>query len=111
MHNANVAAIIFVTAGHLLIDAERCIRYCAARGYKMVGVIRDDWPAAMDMLHDGRAEVLVIADPEHLDPERAPRVEYVAYNEPPAAAAGGRTQPARNARTERTHVVRRNAAK
>lgn len=108
----NVEAIVFVMSNHLITDADRCIKYCLARGYHMVGVIKDDWMAAMDMLHDGRAEVLVIADPQHLPADRAPRVEYVAFEDPHATDhAPGAPRSARNQRTERTRVVRRNAAR
>ncbi|SNY29178.1 hypothetical protein [Paractinoplanes atraurantiacus] len=113
-----VEAIVFVLSGHLLPDADRCIRYCLSRGYNMIGVVRDDWRAAMEMLADGRAEVLVVADPQHLDPNRTPRVEYVSHAEPAVAAAvpepdrpAGATARQPKSRTERTRVIRRTAAR
>ncbi len=88
-------AVVFVLSRYLLPDADRCIDYCRAQGYAMVGVITDDWHEAMHMLHEGKAVVLVVADRQHLDPERAPRVEAVADRGPT-----GRPK---------TQIIRRNA--
>lgn len=108
----NVDAIVFVMSSHLLPDADRCIRYCLARGYRMIGVVRDDWAAATRMLLDGRAQVLVVADPQHLDPDRLPRVEYVCHEEPAASNhVAGAVRPKPGSRTERTRVISRTAAR
>jgi hypothetical protein len=72
-------AVVFVLSQYLMPDAERCITYCLARGYDMIGVIKDDWDAAFGMLVAGTVTVVVAADPHHVDPGRTPRVEYVAH--------------------------------
>lgn len=99
-------AVVFVLSQHLLPDAERCIAHCLAQGYHMIGLIKDDWEAAMKMLHEGKASVIVAADPQHVDPLREPRVEFVALHRPrnagPAASRPGKG--------ERTQLIRRNAA-
>jgi hypothetical protein len=98
MHTTD--AVVFVLTRFLLPDADRCIQYCITSGYHMVGLVRDDWGAAMEMLHDGRAEVLVVADPQHLDPHRSPRIEMVSH--PPQGGA---------VRSERSRMVKRTAAR
>lgn len=100
-----INAVVFVVTKHLLPDTERCISYCLARGYHMIGVVKDDWAAAIAMLVDGRASVVVADSPDHIPADREPRVEYVCH--------AGRTRP--NAgpgispRETRTRVIRRNA--
>jgi len=84
------SAIVFVATQYLLTDAHRCINHCIAHGYHMVGLVKDDWGKAMEYLHEGKASVLVIADPEHLDPDREPRIEIVADEEKPPADPTGR---------------------
>lgn len=89
-------ALVFVLSRHLLNDAARCIEYCRCQGYSMIGVVKDDWAEAMRMLHQERvADVVVVADRQHLDPRRAPRVEVVADH-----GTGGRPK---------TQIIRRNA--
>lgn len=77
-------AIVFVPTSHLLPDAEKGINHCLAHGYEMIGVVKDDWGKAMEYLHDGTADVLVVADDEHLDPDREPRIEVVNQRALPA---------------------------
>lgn len=102
-------AVVFVLTQHLTPDAPRCIDYCLARGYHMKALIKDDWSKAISYITSGLATVLVVADVDHLDPGRTPRIEVVAdrlRNDPPAGggerrhrtsrlnrrdAAGGRT--------------------
>lgn len=100
MNHHMTEAVVFVLTAHLLPDADRCIRHCLSRGYHVVGIVKDNWAEAMRMLHDGRAEVLVVADEQHLDPERAPRIEVVGRR--PGAKPGPRS--------ERSQMVKRNAA-
>ena len=105
MHHEVTTAIVFVLSRYLLRDAARCIDYCRAQGYAMVGVIQDDWGEAMRMLHAGKAQVLVAAELQHVDPGRTPRVEFVALQTPSTGPAAPRT-----GRNERTAVIRRSAA-
>lgn len=76
------AAIVFVLTEHLRPDAARCIGYCVSRGYHVIGIVKDDWTAAINMLNNKQAAVIVAADPGHLDPQRTPRVEYVIHHGP-----------------------------
>lgn len=68
------------------------------QGYRLVGVVRDNWAAVVKMIVTHQADVVVVATEEHLPPRRRPRVEAVA-----------------NAATvtyeRRTRFVRRTAAK
>jgi hypothetical protein len=94
-------AVVFVLTAYRYPDAGRCIQYCRAMGYKMGGLIQDDWGAAIEHITQGKAEVLVVADFEHLDPDRTPRIEVVAdrlRNEPPAE---GRERKHRTSRLNR----------
>jgi len=75
-------AIVFVIGRHIWPDAARCIGYAIARGYHVIGIVKDDWSAAINMLIDKQASVIVAADPSHLDPDRVPRVEYVIHHGP-----------------------------
>lgn len=101
-----INAVVFVVAQHLLPDTDRCIRYCLERGYHMIGVVKDDWPSAIAMLIAGKASVIVADSPDHVPPDREPRVEYVCH--------AGRTRPSNagpgiSPRETRTRVIRRNA--
>lgn len=97
-NSETVTAVVFVLTQHLMPDADRCLRYCMANRYNVIGVVRDRWADAMAMLADGRASVLVVADDQHLDPNRQPRIEVVA-------------QQHDSPRLARTRALRRNAAK
>lgn len=70
-------AVIFVPAAHLATYAHQCLEYCSARGYEVAGVVQGDWAAATTMLVNRVAGILVVARPDHLDPDREPRVEVV----------------------------------
>lgn len=91
-------AIVFVLSKYLLPDAGLGVNYCLAHDYE-VKLVKDDWEAAMGYLHDGTADVLVIPDESHLDPDRTPRIEVVAHHQ--AARADGTPH-------ERTRLIRRN---
>lgn len=93
------SAIVFALTQHLITDADRCINYCLAHGYDMVGVVKDDWARAIEYLTTGVASVLVVASTDHIPPDATPRIEVVA-DAPPAHPG-----PAH----ERTRMVRRNA--
>lgn len=84
-------AVIFVPAAHVAIYAAQCLDYCAARGYEVAGVVAGDWAAAAAMLIHRTAGIIVVARPDHLDPDREPRVEVVDVPSGPPVA------PPRNA--------------
>lgn len=68
-------AIIFLPGTDQLAEhATTCMDYCAARGYHVAGVVTADWVTAMLTVTQNEA-VLVVARPDHLDPQRLPRVE------------------------------------
>jgi hypothetical protein len=71
-------AVVFVPAAHIAPYAKQCLDYCAARGYDIAGVVRDDWTAAVAMMANHSASVIVVARREHLDPHREPRLEILA---------------------------------
>lgn len=77
-------AVIFVPAAHLAVHAAACLDYCTAKGYEVAGVVHGDWSAAAAMLVNRAAGVLVVARPDHLDPNREPRVEVVDQGGTPA---------------------------
>ncbi|NMO53541.1 hypothetical protein HH310_20435 [Actinoplanes sp. TBRC 11911] len=72
-----INAVIFVRPENYGVTAARCLDYCAAKRYNVIGLIPGDWPAAMRMLNEGLAGVVVVASAEQLDPDREPRVEVV----------------------------------
>lgn len=69
-----INAIALVPDGPIDVYLNQCIAHCSHRGYAFVGLVRN-WSAALDMLRPGLATVVVFARPEHLDPDREPRVE------------------------------------
>lgn len=77
-----VNAVIFVLSRHLMTDADRCIRHCLMQRYNIVGVIKDDWMAAIRMTREGTATVIIAAGPDRVDPDREPRIEYVTHDGP-----------------------------
>jgi hypothetical protein len=70
-------AVIFVQPEKRDANAARCLDYCAAMRYEVAGLVCGDWQAALQMLKDGLAEVIVVASMAQLDPEREPRIEVV----------------------------------
>jgi hypothetical protein len=70
-------AVIFVQQDKLDVNAGRCLDYCAAMHYEVAGLICGDWPAAVHMVRDGLAAVIVVSSLAQLDPEREPRIEVV----------------------------------
>jgi hypothetical protein len=81
-------AVVFVLTQYLARDADRCIQHCIAQGYEMIGVVKDDWEAAIALTKKGDASIIVAASPDHVPPDREPRVEYVAYDPPRSTNAG-----------------------
>lgn len=101
-----INAVVFVLTQHLLPDSDRCISYCLARGYRMVGLVKDDWEAAIAMLITGKASVIVAESPDHVPADRQPRVEYVSHAGPARPENAG---PGIGQRETRTRLIRRNA--
>jgi hypothetical protein len=97
------SAITFVLTRRLMPDAAICIEYCLRHGYRMAGVVRDDWSEAIRLLRTGFASVIVVADETALDPHRSPRVEVVSHTGAQGAGPAG-TRPGT---AERTHLVPR----
>lgn len=71
-------AVIFVP-DHLVEQfAPQCLAYCTARGYTIAGVIQGDWQAALAMLADELATVIVVARRDHLPADGGPRIEVAS---------------------------------
>ncbi|WP_433383021.1 hypothetical protein ACQPZX_20220 [Actinoplanes sp. CA-142083] len=70
-------AVVFVQPDRFEVNAARCLDYCAVRRYAVAGLICGDWAAALQMLKDGLASVIVVSSPAQLDPDREPRIEVV----------------------------------
>lgn len=101
------SAIIFIPAAfHFATYAAQCLTYCAGRGYEVYGIVTTDWAAVLAVLSAGAAQVVVVARPDHLDPDRVPRIEVAD----PATPYHDNSHAA-SARDRRTQVIRRNAAK
>jgi 2,4-dienoyl-CoA reductase-like NADH-dependent reductase (Old Yellow Enzyme family) len=84
-----------------LADVARCTAFCQTQNYHIEGLIRDgDWNAAVSMIHEGLADIIVMARPDHFDPDWKPRVEFVSEARPRHQPNSGR----------RTRFIRRSAA-
>jgi len=71
-------AVIYIPAAqHLANYADQCIAYCVVKGYEVTGVITTDWVDVMAVMAARAAQVIVVARPDHLDPDREPRIEVV----------------------------------
>lgn len=70
-------AIIFVPPGSEFTRwSNICAAYCLNRDYVVVA-IATTWEAAMKCLMLGEATVAVVGKPDHLPPDRLPRMELV----------------------------------
>jgi hypothetical protein len=70
-------AVIFVQQDRFDVSAARCLDYCAARRYEVAGLVTADWQAALQMLADGLASVIVVSSAAQIDVVNEPRVEIV----------------------------------
>ena len=64
-----INAVIYVRPENYSASAARCLDYCAARQYDVVGLIPGDWEAAMRMLREGVAQVVVVSSAEQVEPQ------------------------------------------
>jgi hypothetical protein len=83
-------AVVFVPYTDSVQYASQCLTYCAIKGYDVAGVVTGNWPAVAAMLLDGIAGVVVVARPEHVDPQRQPRLEVAVLDRPNAAPRAAR---------------------
>lgn len=68
-------AVIVYAGLHTL---PRAYRWCEDRGYEVEALVRwDRYAEALLVLMEGRAQIIVAASPDALDPDRLPRVEIV----------------------------------
>lgn len=80
------SAVVYIpAAAHFATYAAQCLAYCATKGYTVTGVITTDWTAVLAVLSAQAAHVVVVARPDHLDPDRIPRIEVVDHSTAPAA--------------------------
>ena len=77
-----VNAVVYVRPDNYSVSAARCLEHCTARKYHVVGLIQGDWDAAMRMLREGLASVVVVSSADQLDPGSEPRVEVVPKRRP-----------------------------
>jgi len=97
-------AVVSVPIEQEPIYVTQCLEYCALKGYEVVGVVVGDSAAAIAMLMNHTAGVLVIARPEHLDSEAARDVEpRIEFADPPNLPHTAR-------RARRSRIIRRDAA-
>jgi hypothetical protein len=70
-------AVVYVQADKFHASAARCLDHCNTMRYELAGLICGDWPAAVRMLNQNLAEVIVVASPTQPDSAREARVEVV----------------------------------
>src|SRR4051794_30878785 len=70
-------AVVFVQPDRFEASAARCLDYCAVRRYAVAGLICGDWPAALQMLEDGLAAVIIVSSPAQFDGSGESRIEVV----------------------------------
>jgi hypothetical protein len=70
-------AVIFVQPEKFHANAARCLDYCAAMRYEVAGLICGDWAAALQMVRNGLAAVIVVPAMTQIDPSGEPRIEVV----------------------------------
>lgn len=71
------SAVVFVPSGPIDdVFVNQGIAHCTRRDYKVAGLVRGNWPAALAMIAAGLASVIVFARREHRDEKWEPRVEY-----------------------------------
>lgn len=86
-------AVIFVPTPTADRWIKVCAEYATSRRYTIVAVV-SGWTDAVQMVTDGHASVLVVAQRDHLHPRREPRMEVVT--EMTSAPVPGRRRPWRS---------------
>lgn len=87
----------------------RCFEYCAAKGYRVVGVIVDPdgsrYQEAREML-GGQAEIIVMCSRADIPPDAIPRLESITQDLPPVPGEETlRIRPIRRRRRPRPYSV------
>lgn len=78
-----------------------CAAYCTAHRYEIVAVVHR-WRDAMRLMDDGLATVLVTGRPDHLPPDREPRIEVVTEHQPEPESSARRRPKRRLVRRQVT---------
>ncbi|MFG1893245.1 hypothetical protein ACGFIP_04490 [Micromonospora zamorensis] len=52
-----------------------CLAHLRQHDYRLKGIVRAPWETVEQQMIDGEVDVVVIADPAHLPPDRSPRIE------------------------------------
>jgi hypothetical protein len=94
-------AVIFVPSTDDERSAACCAVYIMQAGYLFDGIVCGNWEDVREMMRDGRTDVVVVADQDHLPPDRTPRIEVIACE--PGAVAADTTAPPRRRRPRPTH--------
>lgn len=55
-----------------------CLAHLRQHHYRLKGIVRAPWETVEQKMIDGEVDVVVIADPAHLPPDRSPRIEVAA---------------------------------
>ncbi|MGC4879056.1 hypothetical protein ACLQ26_22695 [Micromonospora sp. DT43] len=55
-----------------------CLHHLRRHDYRLNGIMRASWERVEQKMVDGEVDVVVIADPAHLPPDRSPRIEVAA---------------------------------
>jgi hypothetical protein len=75
-----------------------CLNHTRRCRYELLGIITTaPWPEVRQMMLDGKIDVVVVAELEHLPPDRTPRIEVAsrAAHQPPAPFPRGPVPPRR----------------
>lgn len=70
-------AVILVPPGQLDPHGARCAEMAERQGLTIAGIVQD-LRAAIQLLHDGEASVLIVGDDAHLRSPAGPRIEIVS---------------------------------
>jgi hypothetical protein len=90
-------AVVYVLTRYLEADTSDCAAYCAAMGYKIAAIVKDDYHAALHALCLPGVTVLVVARAERLTDQCTPRTEIAGGPPvpPPADAQHRRRRTSR----------------